>query len=928
MQPGQLLRFRNRTWISLPSDDPNLLLLQPLGGSEEEITGVYLPLQLPNQRIEPDTFPLPALQHLGNFVTARWLFEAARLSFRQVAGPFRCMGKLSFRPRSYQMVPLVLALQQETTRLLLADDVGIGKTVEALMILKELLERGEIRRFAVVCPPHLCEQWQSELADKIDIHAPIVRSGTAAALDRTLPHEVSSIFAHLTAQVISIDYIKGDRRRELFLHDCPEFVIVDEAHTCARPAGATSPSQQQRFHLLHDLAADPRRHMLLLTATPHSGKNDEFQSLLGLLKPEFERFPIDSLSETQRRQLARHFIQRKRENILRWAGEDTAFPRRESSERAYTLSEAYRRVFDDTLAFARKLVAEPTGDARQRMRHWAALALLRGVMSSPAAGEDMLRRRLDKALAELDAETVAAAGRNILDQAPQDPDEAPAEWLDLAGIDHEDVQDLAALLANVSALRHESHDAKAATALKMLRTWVAEGFMPIVFCRFIATARYLGEWLRTQLPKDVQVEVLTSETPDEQRREAITALDRHPKRLLVATDCLSEGINLQHSFTAVLHYDLPWNPNRLEQREGRVDRFGQDAPVVRSAVLWGSDNLIDATVLKILIQKVREIQRTTGVSLPLAEDHQGIMDAVLDKVLFQAKDDTSGRQMALFEEEFVTRQLEEAKERALRLRSIFAHSSVSQEDIEAQLEEVDEAIGDVGSVERFTLGALAHLGADAQPKGRGYVFSPVNLPPGLRYFFQDKEQQVQVSFASPTPKGFRYLGRNHRFTEALCRFMLSVAMDPHPDFPSIARAAVIRTTSVSRRTVLVLLRIRAVARERGGSQRQSVAEEMILWAQEQGETPRLLAHAEAKRLLLEAQPSGNLSAEFQQKSLQSALDLLPDWQELFLDAARARADHLVEAHARYRALAGGRQYETVSPILPPDVLGVYVLLPG
>ena len=96
------------------------------------------------------------------------------------------MGKLSFRPRSYQIVPLVMALKQEVVRLLIADDVGVGKTVEALIILQEMLERGEIKRFAVVCPPHLCEQWQKELRDKLDIEAEIIRSSTAAALDRKL----------------------------------------------------------------------------------------------------------------------------------------------------------------------------------------------------------------------------------------------------------------------------------------------------------------------------------------------------------------------------------------------------------------------------------------------------------------------------------------------------------------------------------------------------------------------------------------------------------------------------------------------------------------------------------------------------------------------------------------------------------------------
>ena len=134
--------------------------------TEEEETAVFLPLSLLSEKITPARFPDPKANEIGSFETARMLFDASRLSFRNAAGPFRCMGKLSFRPRSYQLVPLVMALKQDIVRLLIADDVGIGKTIEALIILKELIERGEVKKFAIICPPHLCEQWQQEIKDK------------------------------------------------------------------------------------------------------------------------------------------------------------------------------------------------------------------------------------------------------------------------------------------------------------------------------------------------------------------------------------------------------------------------------------------------------------------------------------------------------------------------------------------------------------------------------------------------------------------------------------------------------------------------------------------------------------------------------------------------------------------------------------------
>ena len=137
--PGRLVSLRGREWVVLPSDDADTLLLKPLGGSEEEITGIYLPLKFPEDEPSEAEFPRPAIPDLGSFSSARLLLESARLAFRNGAGPFRCLAKLSFRPRAYPMVPLILALRQEPVRLLIADDVGVGKTVEALLIVRELL---------------------------------------------------------------------------------------------------------------------------------------------------------------------------------------------------------------------------------------------------------------------------------------------------------------------------------------------------------------------------------------------------------------------------------------------------------------------------------------------------------------------------------------------------------------------------------------------------------------------------------------------------------------------------------------------------------------------------------------------------------------------------------------------------------------------
>jgi len=929
--PGKMIRLRGREWIVLPSADDDIMMVKPLGGSNDEITGIYLPLAAPEDKWEEASFPEPGIGDINDFETAKLLFDASRLSFRNAAGPFRCMGKLSFRPRSYQVVPLVMALKQDVTRLLIADDVGIGKTIEALIILKELMERGEINRFAVICQPHLCDQWQGELKDKLDIDAEIIRSSTISALERRLPGS-ESVFSQVPYQVISIDYVKSDKRMDMFLNDYPEFIIVDEAHTCALPKGASSPTQQQRYNFLNKIVRKENLHLLLLTATPHSGKDEEFQSLLGLLKPEFRDYDMVNLEQTKRKKIARHFIQRKRENIKRWMNEDTPFPERESKEIAYKLTSDYLSFYQDAQEFARKLTIGVEGERGAKGKYWAALALLRGIMSSPAAGREMLLGRMQRKMDDALEEALAQTEENpVIERLEEDTDSTQSELLSQADLTEYELRKLSELSQRLDAIAAGGRDRKAETAIKIATEWLKEGFQPIVFCRYIATAKYLGEVLKEALPRSIEVQVITSELPDEQRREKIDEMAKAGQRLLVATDCLSEGINLQDQFNAVMHYDLPWNPNRLEQREGRVDRFGQRVPVVKTALIWGEDNPIDAIVLRVLIRKVKDIQRTTGVAISLGENNRSIMDAVLKEVLLNPEKAVKAVQTQLdFGEEYqdllLSNELEQAKKRAENLRSIFAHESIPPEEIEADLRAVDEAIGDVRSVEHLVISGIQHLGGDVRKNGKGFKALIQNLPGHLKELLPGKDS-VPISFESPTPEGYHYIGRNHRFAEQLCQFLLALSFEQKNGYARVARASVIQTEQVSIKTTLVQFRVRNVIKE-AQSKLENISEEMYLWGFE-GSLPdsRILDYKDCKELLFTAESARQLSLERQQSELQNQLQLFEGRKQQFIDLAEERAKALVEAHGRFKTLVGGRRYEAVYPILPPDILGVYVFVP-
>ena len=571
-------------------------------------------------------------------------------------GPFRSFGNLNVEPRAYQLVPLLMALKLDTIRLLVADDVGVGKTIEAGLIVRELIDRGEIERLTVICPPHLCEQWQQELAEKFSIEAEVLRTGTATRLERGLrPDE--SIFEVYPYTVVSLDYIKSDRRRDDFLRACPEFVIVDEAHTCVQ---SNTNTRHQRYQLLKGLAeSEPKRQMVFLTATPHSGDDTAFHNLLGLLEPRFVQLaelPEGVARDSLRFELAKHFVQRRRGDISEWK-DDAGFPVRESREATYRLTGAWGDLFDEVLAYAREMVLRAEGGTRleQRMSWWAALALLRCISSSPAAAYLALRTRLRAAEGASEQIQVAdleqAARETVMDEAADDAqplnESVPAGTVEAA----EDVAALRQLIQRADALRGPGRDPKLKTVIGEVRQLMAAGFRPVVFCRYIATAHYVGEELTRALPEEnAHVAVVTGELTSDQREEKVESLgelDKQVTPVLVATDCLSEGVNLQDHFDAVVHYDLTWNPTRHEQREGRADRFGQASPVVRGLMLYGEDNPVDGAVLRVILRKAEKIRRELGVAVPLPANNNKVVDAIMKAVLLRSKDTSRFTQLSL-----------------------------------------------------------------------------------------------------------------------------------------------------------------------------------------------------------------------------------------------------------------------------------------
>lgn len=960
---GSLVRARGREWVvlALPESDEQVLMLRPLGGSDLEKTGIHPGLE----QVQPATFEPPDPRFLGDYRSGRLLRDAVRLGFRASAGPFRSFAHLGVEPRPYQLVPLLMALKLDPVRLLIADDVGIGKTVEASLIARELYDRGELTGMAVLCPPHLAEQWQVELREKFHLEATLVLASTANHLERTCRFG-ESIFERYPIVIVSTDFIKSERRRDEFLRTCPNLVIVDEAHTCTDP-GEGRGGRQQRYDLVLKLAADAERHLVLVTATPHSGNEAAFRSLLRLLKPEFAALPEDltgAQHEQERRRLAAHFVQRRRGDIRAYLQEQTPFPERKESEQHYTLTPEYRRLFEKVLNYARETISDPTDSNKQhqRVRWWSALALLRSLASSPAAAAATLRNRASTADASDEGEADAIGRHTVMDLLDNEAGEA----MDIVpGSDYEEQQAgetslrqrLQAMAREAEALKGAG-DAKLGQAVRMVDGLLKDGFHPILFCRFIPTAEYLAQELRTRLPKDVQIEAVTGLLPPVERENRILNLGEQPKRVLVCTDCLSEGINLQETFNAVIHYDLSWNPTRHEQREGRVDRYGQPAREVRVVTYYGHDNPVDGIVLEVLIKKHQRIRTSLGISVPVPANSEQVLEAIFEGALLRGKNSSSSSLQLTLPgmEDPRQKQLEiewnSTADREKRSRTMFAQESIKASEVAAELSATRLAMGSHLDVEHFTRDALGEYGAALSTLNSGALqvdYSTMrSLQPtqsahearGLKDALQTvlgqepkvREHRFKARFELPVREGELYLSRTHPLVESLAAYVMDAALDSTTGGESIAkRCGVLRTSQVETRTTLLLVRLRyhLTTSRRGQAERTLLAEDcQFLAFQGAPANARWLDDPELIERLLAARPDGNVFPEQARQLLQQQLAGLDLLQPHLEQIATAHARELAEAHRRVRQAAQTRGLQTrVEPQLPVDVLGMYTYLP-
>jgi superfamily II DNA or RNA helicase len=613
VEPGQTVRWRSRRWRVLGQEEGGFLHLVGIENLNRDHEALAL-LELERDRIEPDELPLPKLDvERSDRAPWRALHESYRITMaggrEQLVG--LDWGAVAVEP--YQLVPLLRVARTLRTRLLIADDTGLGKTAEAGIILRWLAQRHQANRVLIVtrAAPEP-KRWQDEMWTKFGFRFDILESGSDFAERRRQAPNVN-VFAQENKLIVSMSLAA----RQAFLDElrqCPapfNVVIVDEAHHLAERGKRT-----KRLAVLGRALerASKDGALLLLTATPHDGKTASFVSLLRLLDP-FVEIEEDTVSVDV---ASRLMVRRLKPEVTLAGGRKFKEP---EIHVVSTLSEAssHERAVEPILGeykawLDREKQRFERENARQKATGCEFLAgtLLKRYGSSVAALRATLRRRLGLPPADEDTDVVVP----YVETDSSDPED---EVLD-PGAEAEtpppplspSEREIAQRLLDAAGAVPRGRDAKLQALVKLLGK--LGGQKAVVFTEYRDTLRAAARRLDAE---GIRYALFHGGTPDAERDTAIHSFLTNPGvRVFLATDAASEGKNLQHGVHHLVHLDVPWNPNRYLQRNGRIDRYGQtDTPHIWALVAAdrkGNRGRAEYRALEIVIEKLQRIAKESG----------------------------------------------------------------------------------------------------------------------------------------------------------------------------------------------------------------------------------------------------------------------------------------------------------------------------
>ncbi len=530
--------------------------------------------------------------------TLRLVSEAYRINLAHLFDPVLAIHTSLVEPLPHQITAVYHdMLPRQPLRYLLADDPGAGKTIMAGLLIRELIVRGDVRRCLIVAPGSLTEQWQDELWSKFQLDFTIL-SREAVENSRS-----GNPFAEQDQLIVRLDQVSRSDELQARLEQTEwDLIICDEAHKMSAHYFGLELEETKRYKL-GKLLGKVTRHLLLMTATPHNGKEEDFQLFLALLDADrFEGKPRDGARKVDVSDLMRRMV---KENLLKFDGKPL-FPERRAYTVNYTLSDEEMALYEAVTAYVREQfnrAEQLENEGRKGTIGFALTVLQRRLASSPEAiYQSLLRRRerLEKRLQEArqahgtavtEGPSLELRGEEDWDDLDDTPD-AELEQIEAQVVDNATAaQTLEELQAEIATLRTLEELAAHLRRSGVDRKWqelqklihdtpemrAADGHRRklVIFTEHRDTLTYLQRRLTTLLGRSDEVVVIHGSLPRQQRREVEEQFRNEPNRaILIATDAAGEGINLQRAHLMV-NYDLPWNPNRLEQRFGRIHRIGQ-----------------------------------------------------------------------------------------------------------------------------------------------------------------------------------------------------------------------------------------------------------------------------------------------------------------------------------------------------------------
>jgi len=548
---------------------------------------------------DPNSFDHP--KRLQAFLDAvRW-GAVSQADDKALQSPFRS----GIEVDEYQLDPVVRALSMPRVNLLIADDVGLGKTIEAGLVVQEMILRHRVRTVLIVCPSSLQVQWQEEMRDKFGLEFRIVDSETISQLRRKRGIHVNP-WSHFPRLITSIDYLKRERPLRSFRETLPagdqtayprayDLLIIDEAHNVAPSGRGKYATDSMRTLAIRSLAPH-FEHKLFLSATPHNGYRESFAALLELL--DSQRFARAVTPD--RNQLDAVMVRRMKSELkLRWDG-SRRFAERVVKHLEVPYTEEERQAHHALQTYSALRLKQVTSDGERMAAEFVLKLLKKRLFSSPAAFGITLEKHMATVGGRKAAtSSMATTTRDIADFSDDyaNDDEYEAETGEVVGSVS---QALSPLSAEEQALLRHLRDYAAKTSLRpdckaqTLIDWLKATLRPggqwnqervIIFTEYRATQKWLFDLLaREGFAEGGRLEMIYGGMPSDQREPIKAAFQAHPKesavRILLTTDAASEGVNLQNHCSRLIHFEIPWNPNRMEQRNGRVDRHGQKATEV------------------------------------------------------------------------------------------------------------------------------------------------------------------------------------------------------------------------------------------------------------------------------------------------------------------------------------------------------------